>query len=157
MKKFLRSILSLLFVFVACSDKHDNFLLESNPKFSLVSDSTLESYIVVLKEDITNSSQFAQDIVMVYGGQILFNYTHALHGFSARLPIEAVDALMNNPMVKYLEQDGEVSVQDTQFSPSSWGLNRIDQRLLPLDESYIYTSDGTGVHVYILDTGIRVY
>lgn len=36
-----------------------------------------------------------------------------------------------------------------------WGLDRIDQESLPLNDSYTYMNDASGVTVYVMDTGIR--
>ena len=43
----------------------------------------------------------------------------------------------------------------TQSNPPSWGLDRIDETDLPRSNSYSYTTTGSGVNVYIIDTGIR--
>jgi serine protease len=37
---------------------------------------------------------------------------------------------------------------------ATWGLDRIDQRNLPLDSQYTYNYTGSGVRAYIIDTGI---
>src|SRR5947209_18504005 len=63
--------------------------------------------------------------------------------------------LSQDPTVASVEQDGYVSATATQKPAPSWGLDRIDQRDLPLDNSYSSAAAGAGVTAYIIDTGIR--
>ncbi|MEJ2394800.1 MAG: S8 family peptidase [Candidatus Thiodiazotropha sp.] len=83
-------------------------------------------------------------------------YEHALRGFSAVLTDEAVEYMKKRPEIKYIEQDNEIHLHAVQSPTPSWGLDRIDQRNLPLNQSYQYHSDGTNVHMYIIDTGLAM-
>src|SRR5205085_6012810 len=75
-------------------------------------------------------------------------------GYAAMLPSAAVAALEADPRVQYVEQDGTVQASTTQTG-ATWGIDRIDQRSLPLSGTYTYTATGSGVKAYIIDTGIR--
>lgn len=88
------------------------------------------------------------------GGTLLGTFSQVLSGFVAELSPEAAALLAANPLVALVEQDQTAAIAATQLSPP-WGLDRIDQAALPLDNSYQYTGDGTGTHLYIIDTGIR--
>ncbi|GGO37626.1 S8 family peptidase [Deinococcus humi] len=81
-------------------------------------------------------------------------YSQALNGFSARLSAQNLSRLQANPAVKYIEQDGVMHATATQ-SGATWGLDRIDQRNLPLDGNYTYATTASGVKAYIIDTGIN--
>jgi subtilisin family serine protease len=84
---------------------------------------------------------------------VAFRYDAALQGFAAKLPAQAVEALRHNPNVDYIEADQVVTIDTTQ-SPATWGIDRVDQRGLPLSNSYTYNYTGAGVTAYIIDTGI---
>jgi subtilisin family serine protease len=123
------------------------------------------SYIVVFEADAVRSASEALSqrplvaasagaLARAHGGNITRVYQHALKGFSARLSADQAQALAADPSVAYVEPDGLVHAVATQ-SPATWGLDRIDQRDLPLNNTYTYNQTGQGVHAYIIDTGIR--
>ncbi|HUR15223.1 MAG TPA: S8 family serine peptidase [Mycobacteriales bacterium] len=97
----------------------------------------------------------AQALVKALGGRVGFVYSHALNGFSVTLPVPALSALQLLPGVVAVQPDLPVHASGTQAGPPSYGLDRIDQRALPLNNSYSYTADGTGVTAYVIDTGIN--
>ena len=111
-------------------------------------------YIVVFKNTVGNPAAEAANVMRGLGGQVHFTYTHAIKGFAATIPEAALQGILRNPNVDYVEQDQTVSANADQPTPT-WGLDRIDQRDLPLDNNYHYNYTGAGVHAFIIDTGIR--
>ena len=118
--------------------------------------SLADRYIVVFRDDVQDPGALADALTAQAGGTVHYRYAHAIKGFAATLPAAAIDGISRNPNVAYIEPDGLVSISTTDNSVSSWGLDRIDQRDLPLSQTYTYTSDGSGVRAYIIDTGIRL-
>jgi hypothetical protein len=114
-----------------------------------------DRYIVVFRDGVSRGPALAAQLVRAAGGELHFTYEHALNGFAATLPAAAVDGIRRNPNVAYVEQDAVVTVVLTTQNNATWGLDRVDQRALPLSGSYTYDNAGAGVHVYIVDTGIR--
>ncbi|GGB58471.1 S8 family peptidase [Deinococcus soli (ex Cha et al. 2016)] len=119
-------------------------------------------YIVVFSDGAAAdlSSQSASGLISSLGldpqgVQVQQVYGAALNGFAAKLSTQNLAKLQADKRVKYIEQDAKMHATATQTG-ATWGLDRIDQRNLPLDGSYTYTSTASGVKVYIIDTGINI-
>jgi len=112
---------------------------------------SVESYIVTFK-NYTQSTQ-VDSVARELGIQTKFTYRSIFRGFSAGLNERQIQALSRNPQIDFIEKDGAVSISETQLS-ATWGIDRVDQRLLPRSGSYVYGSKGENVRTYIVDTGV---
>ncbi|MFS8098778.1 S8 family serine peptidase [Lentzea alba] len=113
-----------------------------------------DSYIVSLKAG-SASRAAAPELASRYGGQVGKVWQHALNGFSVKMTAKQAARLAADPKVAFVEQDAEVKISDVQQNPPSWGLDRVDQRDLPLSNSYQYDTTASNVTAYIVDTGVR--
>jgi subtilisin family serine protease len=111
-------------------------------------------YIVVFKNNVLNVPAMASTIATQHQVTIEHTYTSAIKGVALPLSAVEADAMRADPNVAYVEQDQMVTLQSTQTN-APWGLDRIDQRALPLNNTYVSNADGTGVTAYIMDTGIN--
>ncbi|CAN5143704.1 hypothetical protein BH20ACT5_BH20ACT5_03250 [soil metagenome] len=117
-----------------------------------------DSYIVVL-EDAEARRQgvaaLARQLTERHDGSIEHVYQAALRGFATAMTEANARRLAAHPAVAYVEQNHTVRLAATQTNPPSWGLDRIDQRNLPLDNAYTYPTTASNVHAYVIDTGVR--
>jgi subtilisin family serine protease len=114
-------------------------------------------FIVVFKDSsLTRSNRQAklEELVQANNGAVLRVYDSVLNGGSVKMTEAKARAMAKNPDIAWVEQDVVISTLATQVD-APWGLDRIDQDVLPLDSAYNYDYDGVGVHAYIIDTGIR--
>jgi aqualysin 1 len=137
----------------------DDFVM-SQKKLVSVAQSVPGEYVVVLKDPqpgvaAQSASLAASNLTAQYGGSVFFVYEHALKGFAVRMKADQARALAAHPDVKYV-QENQVFTATAVQNNATWGIDRIDQRDLPLSTTYVYNATGVGVHAYIIDTGIRV-
>ena len=90
-----------------------------------------------------------------------------LQGLSGTFSKELLEELRTHPQVDLIEEDRIVQATDVDVnqgqsavleeSPHSWGIDRIDQASLPLNQKYFYNQyGGEGIDVYLIDTGIDI-
>lgn len=134
----------------ACADQPNEptGATRSAPVYSVNGQMIDDSYVVVLKDGADPRS-----VAAVAGIRPNHVYTAVLNGFSAELNQGQLTALQRNPNVAYIEPD-QLFTADATVTAYSWGLDRIDQRSLPLSGTYSYTSTASTVRAYIIDTGI---
>jgi subtilisin family serine protease len=114
-------------------------------------------YIIVLKPEASPAHDI-QDVAKAlagrYRGQLNRAFRHALRGFVVNLSEADARALSLDPSVAYVEEDGWAYLDAIQPG-ATWVIDRVDQRDRPLSGTSQYNALGSGVHVYVIDSGIR--
>jgi hypothetical protein len=114
-------------------------------------------YLVRFTSDVADAEGLARSLVAAHGGRTIVAWK-SLKGFWGKLSPQAVEALRRNPRVRYIEANTlmlpATTYQPIAYPDGNWGLDRIDQMDNPRDGTYAYDYDGTGVHIWIVDTGV---
>jgi subtilisin family serine protease len=143
-------VLLLPLASAACSERHASFAEPEVGGARLgAAPSTDGSYIVVLRANADPRAMAA--IADVHPRYV---YSSVLNGFAGPLTRGQLSALRRNPDVAYVEPDVIMSIAATQRN-APWGVDRIDQRGLPLDGTYVYKATASNVRAYIIDSGVR--
>ncbi len=151
-KNILAMALGALAV-AACSDSPTSINPETEPSpaaTSLGSPSVAGRFIITLRER-TNPATVARE----HGVRPDYIYTHALTGFAGRVSDAARQGLLRDNRVVRVEPDGIATIVEVVQEKATWGLDRVDQRALPLSTTFTYSNTGQGINAYIIDTGIR--
>jgi subtilisin family serine protease len=109
------------------------------------------SFIVVFKD---GSTARPDSTAAQYGAKVEMRYTAALNGFAGTMSEQTAKRIAADPAVEFVQQNQTVSISADQPNPPSWGLDRIDQRDLPLNQNYSFATGASNVTAYIIDTGI---
>ncbi|MFC9505667.1 S8 family peptidase [Streptomyces sp. NPDC057002] len=129
---------------------------EGHVQYEGAANAVADSYIVTLKTEKAGSAE-GRALAYKYGAEIERTYTKALNGYAVEASESEAKRLAADPAIASVVQDRTYRITGTQPSPPSWGLDRIDQKNLPLNSSYTYPdSAGQGVTAYVIDTGVRI-
>ena len=113
-------------------------------------------FIVQLQDSVADPAAVAREHARRFDADVDFVYTHAIKGYAGTFRGGSASQVASDGRVRRVEPDGIAtkSVATTQ-SGATWGLDRIDQRSLPLSGTFTYTSTGKDVTAYVIDSGIR--
>lgn len=115
---------------------------------------SLEGEIHASTARVPHVPSVATSIASQHGARLIRSYARVLRGFVVEADDKSLEKLLGDPRVDYVEEDGLARLYATQHK-ATWGLDRVDQRALPLNSTYIYDATGAGTHVYVIDSGIR--
>ena len=119
-------------------------------------DSTKVRYIVRFKSNVDPASA-GGSLARGAKGKLNRTFSKVFSGAVMTIPQRALASVAKNPNVLSIEPDTNVALTPSdpiQQLNATWGLDRINQRALPLDGTYSAPSSASGTRSYIIDTGV---
>jgi serine protease len=171
MLKYVKIALAVSSTFILTNSMANEVQTDIAPFYQAASDLAIKNkYIVVFNTPLVlniNDSQSIQSFAIsesarvqsAYNVNVEHNFGNVLNGALITASSKQVQQMLSDPSIKYIEQDQIVKVNplvSTQADQGNaiWGLDRTDQRDLPLNSNYHYDFDGSGVTAYVIDTGV---
>lgn len=163
----------LVFALASCDLQIERETLPQEDLISIKNEPTFipDKYIVVLKEETLHFRKTDKYDAVQAGMRIISNdlaarhgissnkvdkvYGNVISGFSVEMTSEQARIMAEDPTVAFIEPDGYAYGSDVVQTNATWGLDRINQAELPLDQEYTYNSPGSDITAFILDSGIR--
>jgi len=158
MKRFYVLCIAALFAAAGIFVFQPSTRAQKSDKFKRSERAIPNRYIVVLEDanpelSARDVGDVANELTAEFAGTVDRVFRNAIKGYSVEMTPMDAESLSGDSLVKYVEEDSFVSAADTEYNPA-WALDRIDQRAMPYDNAYNYYARGTGVNVYVLDSGI---
>jgi len=126
-------------------DISNRYIVKLRPKASLLK---LRSRIAQFDKSFGASSTVSHEYRLI-------------NGLAGKFDRRFINQLKQDKDVEYVVPDGIATIvgdddEEKQDAPPSWGLTRVSQRKLNLAEPYVFpSSGGSGVDVYVVDTGVQ--
>ena len=154
MKRGMQQLIGTGLAFAACNATAGTFVERQHER-------VVEGRYIVAYEDqdveiADMISQRLVDASRANGFRVEQTWKDAVYGaVISGLDDEKARQIAKMPGIDFVKNDTYMTLDAVQLSPPSWGLDRIDQRALPLSNSYTYNYQGTGVSIYVFDTAIE--
>ncbi|MEO8881417.1 MAG: S8 family serine peptidase [Gemmatimonadaceae bacterium] len=147
-----------ILLFAACNDATAPTPAQSTstrlPIVAASADAWTGHYIIVLKSGAPSSEALVHRHALSKALKMDQHFGTVLHGFSAAVSDDDLDSLRNDPDIESVTQDRFVHQLGTETG-MGWALDRVDQKLMPLNGAFAYGATGAGVNIYVVDGGVR--
>lgn len=172
--KQIKAIITMLIIVQSINLSHSKDILPFDPNIKpIIFNSIIDAnsqyrvpnrYIITYKEDLITDNisdqtkilvqEITQSLASISNSQILHEYHTAIYGSALfNTNQNAIFQLYSDPNVDKIYADTYATASTNQYD-ASYHLDRVDQQNFPLDTVYNYSNQGTGVEVFVIDSGI---